>query len=695
MAPKQKPEYINREISWLAFNDRVLQEAADPSVPLIERIRFLGIFSNNLDEFFRVRVATLKRLVNMHMAEVVRYFDMEPQRCLTEIQAIVIKLQAKFERVYQNILNELENEDIHILNESELDEEQQKFVRSYFEENVRANLVPIMLDYQKPFPRVKDKVIYLAAKLYTENTPDYALIEVPETVPRFLVLPSKGDSQFLIILDDVIRLCLPKVFEIFEYKNIEAFTVKITRDAELDIKEDVSKSLMQKLEQSIKGRKTGQFTRFVYDAEIPDDLFAFLVDKLELNDTQNLIPGGRYHNFKDFISFPSLGNKHLTYDSLPALKVAEFEAHRSIFKVLKEKDVFLTYPYQSFGYVIDLLREAAIDPLVKTVRINIYRVAKNSKVMNALINAARNGKKVIVALELKARFDEANNLYWSKKLQEEGIRILFGVEGLKVHSKLILIEREEEGETTCYAHIGTGNFHEGNAKIYTDHSLLTAHQGIAKEVKKVFKFLELNYLHQKYDHLLVSPYTTRSVFKKLIKKEIANAKAGKDAYILIKLNNLVDHEMISLLYKASQAGVKIRAVVRGICALIPNLEGISENIEVHSIVDRFLEHTRSFVFCNGGDELYYISSADWMSRNLDKRVEVSVPIYDPEIQKTIKEYMEICFADNVKSRVIDRHQLNLYTSSNKKVKLRAQYESYKYFKKKLDGSKHNKIYDQL
>lgn len=675
------PEFINREISWLGFNDRVLQEAADPTVPLIERLRFLGIFSNNLDEFFRVRVATLRRLVVVGEEEVIDYFEMDPKRCLSEIQSTVIKLQAKFERVYQSIIDELENEKIFIIDESDLNEVQDAFVREFFEDKVRPYLVPIMLNVDSPFPRIKDKVIYLALRLSNSEKTDFALMEVPSEVKRFIALPSPEGSSCIMLIDDVIRLNLPKVFEIFEYTQTEAYTIKITRDAELDIKEDVSQSLMQKLEDSIKGRRTGSFTRFVYDSEIPDDLFDFMVRKLGLNDSQNLIPGGRYHNFKDFISFPSLARADLNYEVLPALKVPEFSNYRSFFKAIKAKDIMLTFPYQSFGYIIDLLREAAIDPLVRSIKINIYRVAKNSRIMNALINAAHNGKEVVVSLELKARFDEKHNLYWSTKLQEEGVKVIFGVEDLKVHSKLIVIEREEEGGIHYYTHIGTGNFHEKNASIYTDHALLTAHQEIGKEVSQVFEFLDRNYLHFKYEHLLVSPYTTRSKFVQNIEHEIKNAKAGKKAFIYFKLNNLVDREFIELLYKASQAGVKVKAVVRGICSLIPGKPGLSENIEIKSIVDRFLEHTRCFIFANGGHEKYYISSADWMSRNLDSRVEVSVPIYDKHIKKVLKDFLLICFKDNCKSRVIDKLQLNLYTNSEKKEKIRAQYHIYDYFKR--------------
>ena len=685
MVKRSNFEVINREISWLSFNDRVLQEAADPSVPIIERLRFLGIFSNNQDEFFRVRVATLKRLEDLG-SDAEDYLDMDPRKCLSEIQATVIRLQAKFEKVYQTIIQELEEIGIHMLDETELDDEQQAFVRSYFDRVVRPNLVPIMLTKGARFPEIRDKSIYLAIKLSNVNQlrPDYAVVELPtKAVGRFLVLPEKNGRKHVMILDDIVRYNLPEVFHIFHYDKIEAFTFKITRDAELDIEEDVSKSFMEKLEESVANRKKGQFTRFVYDASVPDDLFAYLVKKLKLKETRNLIPGGRYHNFKDFMDFPAIEEETCMYETLPALQCPDLPPHHSVLEKIAEQDILLTYPFQSFNHIIDLLREAAMDPDVLSIRINIYRVAKNSKVINALINAARNGKQVEVVLELQARFDEENNLYWSSKLQEEGCHVAFGVDGLKVHSKLILIERKEGDDIRFYAHIGTGNFHEGNARIYTDYSLLTADQRIGKEVSRVFQFLRSNYLHFDYKHLLVSPYTTRSTYVRLIKREIAIAKAGKPAYIHIKLNNLVDRDMIYWLYTASEAGVKIRCVIRGICSLIPGVEGMSSNIEVISIVDRFLEHTRCIIFGNNGDEELYISSADWMSRNLDRRVEVSVPIRDKKIKKILRRMMDIWFSDNTKARIIDRNLYNLYVSDEGRPKVRSQYAIYDFFKAEL------------
>jgi len=682
-------EVFNRELSWLAFNDRVLQEAADRSVPLIERIRFLGIFSNNLDEFFRVRVAALHRMEGIGK-DALGYFEMDPSECLNEVQSTVIKLQAKFEKIYQQILVELENQGIYQVTETTLSAAQHEFAIDHFREKVRPNLVPIMLGKKAKFPRVKDKMIYLAIKLTKLAAEDedekirYAIIELPtNVVSRFLVLPEYDGNKYFMMLDDVIRLGLREIFHIFDFDEVEAYTLKITRDAELDIEEDISKSLMDKLEKSIEDRKKGSFTRFVYDAAMPQDLYDFIDKKLGLANTQNVIPGGRYHNFKDFIGFPTMGDKSLVYIKLPPLDHPDFVEHRSIFKVVSEGDVMLTYPFQKFNYVVDLLREAAIDPKVKTIKINLYRVAKNSKIVNALINAVKNGKTVEVVLELQARFDEKNNLNWSHKLQEEGCKVYFGVPSLKVHSKLVSIEREEGGHKHYYTHIGSGNFHEGNASLYTDYSLLTKNHDIGKEVAKVFVFLKNNYTLETFEHILVSPFTTRSTFYKLIDNEIKNASKGKKAYIKLKLNNLQDTEIIQKLYDASQAGVKITCVIRGICCLIPGVKGMSENISVISIIDRYLEHTRLIVFANNGDEKMFITSADWMTRNLDRRVEVSTPVYDKGIKKMLSETFDIYLSDNTKARIIDRYLYNLYVPTNEEHKVRSQYTVYNYFKNQL------------
>lgn len=679
--------FVNRELSWLAFNERVLQEAADDTVPLIERIRFLGIFSNNRDEFFRVRVATVKRMIDLGK-KAKAIFGSDPEAVMDQIQKTVLKQERQFNEVYQSIRTELGERGIYIINERQLSREQHSFVLDYFKNKVRPAMVPVMLDKTTSALSLKDKVIYLAIKLYKKDKPKkarYAYVEIPSQVlPRFLVLPEKAGKKYIILLDDIIRLGLADVFRIFRFDTIEAFTFKITRDAELDIDNDISAGWLEKMEQGLRNRKIGDPVRFVYDREMPKDMMDVLTMHLGLFEIENIIPAARYHNFKDFMDFPDIGASYLRNDALPPVKHKDLKDKISYIDVIAKKDLFLSYPYQTFNYIIDLLREAAIDPKVTSIQINLYRVAKNSKIINALINAAKNGKTVNVIVELQARFDEENNIKISNKLQDEGVNVIFGVPGLKVHSKLILITRKEGRKIRYYSHIGTGNFHEGTARIYGDHALLTANQEIGKEVAKVFEFFQKNYKRAIYRHLIVSPYNVRRKFVNFINREIRNAKNGKEAYIILKLNNLVDEQMIKKLYEASQAGVKIKMMVRGICSLIPGKKGLSENIECYSVVDRFLEHARVLVFCNNGDEEIFISSADWMTRNLDFRVEVTTPIYDPDIKKEIREILDIQFSDNVKCRIVDKNQKNRYRIPKEdETKVRSQLTLYNYFKNKV------------
>ena len=676
--------FINREISWLSFNERVLQEAADPTVPVIERLRFLGIFSNNLDEFFRVRIATVKRLVVLgKKARDTIHF--KPKRILTEVQQIVLEQSKMFEETYHDIQQELKQHKIFIINERQLSKEQGQFVKEYFNEKVRPALVPIMINQVKTFPYLRDKVIYLAAKLSVKNRPrekQYSLIEIPtDVVDRFLILPSQNQNQYIILLDDIIRYNLPEVFSFFPYNRIEAYTIKVTRDAELDIDNDISQSFIDKISKSVKARQKGNPVRFVYDASIPKDLFDFIKTKMHLHESDNLIPGGRYHNFKDFMRFPAIGPKNLIYEKLKPLTHKLLKTNQSIFEVLKKQDVMLHYPYQGFANFIEFLREAAIDPEVKTIRITLYRLARKSMVINALINAAQNGKHVEAILELQARFDEEANIGWAKHLQEQGVQVIYGVPGLKVHSKLCLISRMEKGKLRLYANVTTGNYNENTSQVYCDDSLLTSDIRITKEVENVFDFFEKNYKVHNFKHLVMSPHSMRRRFVKLIETEIEFAKAGKRAEIFLKLNSLVDEEMISHLYEASKAGVKIRLIIRGTCGLLPGVPGLSENIEAISIIDKLLEHSRVFIFRNGGDELYFISSADWMARNLDTRTEVCCPIYDKKIQKELRNIVEIQWSDNVKARIMDPMQLNgrkPATAGGKKI--RAQEAIYEYLK---------------
>lgn len=685
--------YLNREISWLSFNERVLQEAADKTTPLIERLKFLGIFSNNRDEFYRVRVATVKRLVKLGK-KAISIYDEDPKDLLTRLQRKVIEQQNKFESIYQELLVELAKKNVFIINEKQLSPVQKIHVKTYFQNVLMPNLFPVMIDEHKEFPYMKDKASYLFLKLVATAAKvkdKYALIEIPSgSVSRFVILPKVGKKHYIMLVDDVIRFNTDVVFEVFGFKTAEAYNVKLTRDAELDIDNDVSKSMIEKISKSVKARKQGQPVRFVYDASMPEDMLKYIMKKLGMAKKDNAIPGGRYHNFKNFIDFPSLGEKGLVYNHPEPLQNKYLANKRTTsLQAIKQQDLLLHYPYHSYNHIINLLREASIDPSVVSIKITLYRVADSSKIANALINAVKNGKKVMVLVELQARFDEENNIYWANKLHEEGARVVYGVPGLKVHSKLFVITTREKGKEVHYAHIGTGNFNEKTSRIYTDFSLLTAHKEIASELNKVFEFYENNFKVQSFKHLLVAPFYMRKELANLVQKEINHAKAGKKAEIFLKMNSLVDREMIAKLYEASSVGVKITLIIRGACSLVTEMEGWSDNIKAYSIVDKFLEHARIFIFHNNGDEKIYISSADWMSRNLDNRSEVAVPIYDSDIRKKIKDIVAIQLSGNTKVRIIDRRQENVYKKAKAgERKVRVQDEIYNYLKREQDRKQH-------
>lgn len=681
---KVEKEIINREISWLSFNERVLQEAGDKTVPLVQRIRFLGIFSNNLDEFFRVRVATINRVLNLGKSAK-ELLGAKPKKLLSQIHDIVIRHQERSLEIYNDILSGLEKENIFILNETQLSKEQGAFVKDYFHQKIRPTLVPIMLYKTSDFPYLREKSIYLAVKFAGRKSAvnPYSLIEIPTTVhSRFIVLPEKEGKKYIMLIDDVIRFSMQEIFEVLKLKFDKAFTIKITRDAELNIDNDLARSLVEKMSRSLKQRKKGEPVRFVYDQTMPRQLLDFIIKSMKFDNADKLIPGGRYHNFKDFINFPNVGGKHLEYHPSPAIPNKYLNPTASIINVLKKRDILLHYPYQSFSSFIDLLREAAIDPNVVSIKMTAYRLAKKSNVINALISAVKNGKEVTVIMEIQARFDEEANIQWSNALQEEGVKVIYGVPGLKVHSKMCIIKRKEGGKLVHYACVGTGNFNEQTATIYSDHSLFTSRKEITLEVNKLFDFFENNFHTYKYQHLVVSPHSMRKKMILHINNEIKNAKAGKPAYMILKMNNLVDMELIKKLYQASKAGVKINMIVRGVCSLIPGIKGISENIEAVSIVDRYLEHSRIFVFCNGGNDLYYFSSADWMTRNLDYRVEVTCPVYAKDLQQELRTMLNIQLSGNVKARIIDEYQTNRYKRSNNKIKIRSQVAFYNYLKEK-------------
>ena len=674
----------NRELSWLAFNERVLQESLDENNPLIERVRFLGIYSNNLDEFFRVRVATVRRM--QQLGAKVEGFDGTPAELLTAIKEVVLDQQQLFQLSYEKLLKELREHHILQTNETHLRDDEIIYVSDFFENEVRAHIVPIMLSSKRPFPKLQDKGIYLAIKMtdYEKSRVKYALIQIPDNVSRFFIIPSDKVVQKVILLDDIIRFHLASIFNIFSFDKIEAYTFKITRDAELDLDDDITKSFLEKMREGVEMRKEGDTVRFVYDSAMPLDMLTYLMQAQGLEAGENIIPGGRYHNFKDFMNFPDFGRKEFVYDPAPPVIHPAFKnKNASLIKKILKEDVMITYPFQSFKHIIDILREAAIDPKVTSIKINLYRVASDSQIMNALISAAQNGKKVSVVIELLARFDEKNNIKWSNTLEDNGVNVLFGVQNLKVHSKLFLIKRKSGSKSQLIAHVGTGNFHEKTAGIYTDCSLLTSDPSITKEVEKVFKIFKNNFDRSVFRELMVSPFNTRRKISSLVDNEIKNANNGEEAYIYIKINNLVDAKMIKKLYEASQAGVKIYAVVRGICALVPGVKGVSENIVVRSVVGRFLEHSRFFIFANGGDEKYFLTSADWMGRNLDRRIEVTTPVYSEDIQKDLKFMLEAALRDNKKSRIIDEKQSNDRYLAKKDEPYNSQVEIYNYFKSKV------------
>ncbi len=674
---------INRELSWLSFNERVLQEAESKDVPLLERLKFLGIYSNNLDEFFRVRIATLKRMMDFDK-RAKQELGFSPSKVMAAIQEKLKMLQKKYTKAYENIIKELEKENVFILNETQLDKTQGEFVKNYFQEKVRLEIFPIMLDKAKEFPTLLDSSIYLAIRFSkkTNRETHYALIEVPTvSVSRFLVLPSKNNKQFILFLDDVVRFNLKDIFQIYDFDKIEAYTIKFTRDAELDVDNDVSLTFVESMEMSLKKRKSADALRFVYDAQMPKDFQNYLIKKMELDNRVQLYAGARYHNFKDFIKFPTLGKTHLLNPVQQHIPHPDLVKTRSILDKMKTKDILLYYPYHSFDYFLDLLREAAIDPNVSHIRITLYRVASNSHVIKSLITALHNGKDVTVFIELRARFDEEANIDWATKLRDAGARVIPGISGLKVHSKLCLITRREKGHKIYYGAIGTGNLHEKTARIYTDAMLLTCNQTITKEARQIFSFFDKNYSVPKFNHLLVAPFNLRSKLTTLINREIKTAKTGKKAEIFLKLNNLVDEDVIEKLYAASKAGVKVRLIVRGINSLVPQLSGFSENIEAISIVDKFLEHTRIFSFYNEGKPELFIGSADLMTRNLDHRIEVVLPIVDEKIKKQFLQIMELQWNDNMKARLFNATQSNILKIKAPKEKtLRSQDAIYDFWK---------------
>lgn len=689
--------YIDREKSWLTFNARVLQEAADENVPLLDRLRFLGIFSNNLDEFFRVRYAAIRRMTLEKIDTKPMLGDISAEQLLKDITEIVIEHQSESLRILNDIEKKLEKQGIYIINEKQITKDQETFIKDFFIQKVSPELVTIMLNDLVEFPLIKDTSGYLAVKLVMNTNKSglisqllndkeirYAIVEIPKTINRFVVLPSNSDKQYIILLDDVIRYSLDHIFNIFDYESIDAHMIKITRDAQLEFDSDLSKSLIEKISYSVKERRVGEPVRFVYDQAIEKDTLEFFLNRMKIDSSDSIIPGGRYHNRRDYMDFPNLGRYDLLYKQNVPLPIQGLSLDGSMLQSIKEKDYLLHAPYQSFSYVIRFLREAALDSKVQSIKITLYRLSKNSQIVSSLINAAKNGKKVTVQIELQARFDEASNISYAEQMQEEGINLIFGVKGLKVHSKICLVERLEDEEIKRYGFVSTGNFSESSAKIYTDVTLFTSDSKILKDMSKVFEFFEVNYRVHRYKHLIVSPHYTRSRFVKLIDREIKNALEGKPAYINLKMNSLSDYKMIDKLYEASNAGVKIKLIIRGICCLVPGLKNYSENIEAISIVDNYLEHSRVFIFGNNDNPEVFISSADFMTRNIDARVEVTCPIYDEEIKQDLIDTFEIGWKANVKARLHSDKFENLYRKRGDDKIFRAQQEMYKHYQNKLE-----------
>lgn len=693
--------YIDKEKSWLAFNGRVLQEAADESVPLLERLRFIGIFSNNLDEFFRVRFAAIRRLNLSGISGEKILGGISATQLIKDITDIVIKQQTESLRILNVIEKELVKQNIIIIDEHQVTSEHENFVKDFFIQKISPELVTIILNDLAEFPLLKDNSGYLAVKLVMKpesktsllnlvkkpkSEVRYAVIEIPKNTNRIVELPQIEGKQYLMMLDDLIRYNLNSIFNIFDYESISAHMIKITRDAQLDIDSDMSKSMLEKIATSVKDRRIGEPVRFVYDKHIEKDTLKFFLSKMGIDASDGVIPGGKYHNRRDYMNFPNLGRFDLLYPPRVPLPIEGLSLDGSLLNKIAQKDYLVNAPFQSFSYLIKFLREAALDPKVTSIKITLYRLAKNSQIISSLINAAKNGKKVTVQIELQARFDEASNISYAEQMQQEGIELIFGIKGLKVHSKICVIDRIEEGKLKRYGFISTGNFNETTAKIYTDLTLFTSHQQILKDVAKVFDFFDVNYRIHRYKHLIVSPHYSRSKFSKLIDREINNAIVGRPAYIHLKMNSISDYHIIDKLYEASNAGVKIKLQVRGICSLIPGVKGMSENIEAVSIVDYFLEHTRSYIFCNNEDPEVFISSADFMTRNLDGRVEVTCPIYDDTIKKQIIDTFNIGWKGNVKARYHSEKFENKYRVREAgETVFRAQHETYNYYRERLEN----------
>lgn len=686
---------FDRELSWLSFNYRVLQEAKDPTVPLYERIKFIAIFSSNLEEFFRIRVASLHTLLDLGK-KTQRALEFDPAALLKKIHKTVTAQQEEYGRIFrEQIIPDLNKNYIYLVDETKLSKEQAIFVTDYFYDHILTHISPMMIVKRKVSPFLKSGLQYLAIKLSPKakkkKSPEkkssekksavrhqYAMIEIPsDKLPRFIELPRHRGNDYVIFLDDIIKFCLPNIFPGYDIAG--TYSIKLTRDAHLHIDDEFTGNLREKIQKSLQRRSRADASRFLYDKNIPKPFLKLLKESLELSN-EDLVPGGRYHNFYDFFKFPNPGRKDLEYKTLTPVKNKELEGYKNFFDAWGKKDFALHFPYQKYDYVIEALNTAAEDPDVRDIKITQYRLAKDSKVIKALINAMKNGKNVVVFMELKARFDEESNMEYARLLENAGAKVLYSLPGLKVHCKTLLVTRKEKGGMKKYGYFATGNFNEKTARLYTDIGLFTSDERLVNELSDVFDYLETRQTKPDFKHLLVGKFNLRHTFYRLIDRETENAKQGKPGLLVLKMNGLEEPKIIEKLYEASNAGVKIRLIVRGICCLIPGVKGMSENIEVISILDRFLEHTRVYYFYNGGNEEIYLSSADMMKRNLRKRIEVAFPVYDTGIKQMVKDLLDIQWSDNVKVRIIDKDQTNHYRLPGE-PKVRAQYATYEYIKK--------------
>ncbi len=683
-------QFNPRDITWLGFNARVLQEAMDETVPLHLRIRFLGIFSNNLDEFFRVRVAGLKRASELKEKLAIDTFFERPQKILDKINKIVIAQQEDFDKTWKKIQEEMAEQKVFIKTPKKLTEKQKEFVRKYFDEEVESNVIPILLHDNVPLPYLREKSLYLGIAMRRKDwqyTTKFAIIEVPAKANgRFVILPTEDSEETdIMLLEDVIAFNLPHIFSYFGYDEFKANAFKVTKDAEFDLDNDIRTSYAEKIEKGIKSRRKGKPTRFVFDKDMDKSLVEFLIKKLNLSKKDSIIPGLKIHNFRHFMDFPDVFKDYIKPIERTTFPHPEFKNDKRITDVITQKDILLTFPYHTFNHVIDLLREAAMDPDVKSIQLTAYRLASNSKIVNALINAVRNGKEVTVMLELRARFDEEANLEWKEQLELEGVKVLVGLPNKKVHAKLCVIKKRVNNKTIQYGFVSTGNLNEKTAKIYVDHLLMTSNRAIMADINKVFNLFRKPKLDpvvvlKSCKNLLVCPQYMREKIEWQIDKEIEEAKAGRKAEMIIKVNSLSDKGLIKKLYEAAEAGVEIKMIVRGIFCAVEQ-KSFKKKIHAISIVDEYLEHARVMYFYNKGSEDIYISSADWMTRNLDYRVEAAVKIINKNLKKELKDLLEIQLKGNVKARLLDEDLSNKYVKNDRKP-FRSQIETYIYLNKK-------------